>query len=189
MADETKTKRKGKLAEPPLEDARWVPLRGVYEALLRRTGNTNIASIDLTEVLCNGKVRVSRRSIHTGEREHAPTYFAELCMEHGKIVRRVDFEKGRNWEFYVWAPDVAKCWPELKQAAGDEGDTSTTKRRKPGPQPRHDWPTVIARELIRRAKAGEKDPTAAELAQFCQDNLDWQPDISALQKQLQKLLG
>ena len=103
-----------------------------------------------------------------------------------------------DFVFYVWGPDITKRWPNITKpspegkgslAVDDDGDVSTIERRKPGPQARHDWPTVIARELIRRAKAGEKDPTAAELAQFCLNKWDWQPDISALQRLLKQLLG
>ncbi len=74
---------------------------------------------------------------------------------------------------------------------------TTATRRRPsvasrGHRARHDWPTVTSlRELIRRAKAGEKDPDRQPNSpQFClNEDGTGSPDISALQKLLKQLLG
>jgi hypothetical protein len=60
-------------------------------------------------------------------------------------------------------------------------------RRKPGPQPIKDWPTVVARELIRRAKAGEKEPTAIKMIEFCEGEIGYSPVLREMQKLLEKL--
>ena len=62
-------------------------------------------------------------------------------------------------------------------------------RRKPGPQARGDWPKHVTREVIRRLRAGEKEPTAPEMLQWCEDNWRWQPDIRQMQQLLRDLLA
>jgi hypothetical protein len=55
-------------------------------------------------------------------------------------------------------------------------------RRKPGPPPRDDWPTVVTRELIRIIRLGENPPTPARMQQFCVDTLGREPDLRAMQR-------
>jgi len=62
-------------------------------------------------------------------------------------------------------------------------------RRKPGPQARGDWPKHVTREVIRRLRAGEREPTAPEMLQWCEDNWRWQPDIRQMQQLLRDLLA
>jgi hypothetical protein len=62
-------------------------------------------------------------------------------------------------------------------------------RRKPGRKPREDWKLFVAAKLWDLRKAGKPVPTAADLAQFCENELGYQPDISHLQKWLRELLG
>src|SRR5262249_21280410 len=62
-------------------------------------------------------------------------------------------------------------------------------RRKPGPQARGDWPKHVTREVIRRLRAGEKQPTAPEMLQWCEDEWRWQPDIRQMQQLLRDLLA
>jgi hypothetical protein len=61
-------------------------------------------------------------------------------------------------------------------------------RRRPGRQPKHDWPKHVTHEVIRRLRAGEKEPTAPEMLQFCEDKWGWQPDIRQMQMLLRDLL-
>jgi hypothetical protein len=68
--------------------------------------------------------------------------------------------------------------------------TSTPRRAvKPGPEPKHDWPIHVTREVIRRLIAGEKFPSAAAMLQWCGDKWDWQPDIRQIQRHLKDLRG
>jgi hypothetical protein len=83
-------------------------------------------------------------------------------------------------------PDVAKRRPALPQPADDAG--LPPPRRKPGPPPDYDWPLVVAHELIRRAKAGEKDPTNAAMIEHCETNLKCSPGLKEMQRLLNKLL-
>jgi hypothetical protein len=61
-------------------------------------------------------------------------------------------------------------------------------RHKPGPPPIKGWRTVVARELIRRAYAGQKKPTPAAMVRFCQNEIKHSPDPSDMAKWLKQLL-
>ena len=69
MAPKPNTKRKGKHAEPPLDNPGWVTIRGdvgVLKWLQRRFGHPLLASRHLTEAVCEGEVPVSCTNIYTG---------------------------------------------------------------------------------------------------------------------------
>jgi hypothetical protein len=118
-----------------------------------------------------------------------------LCKRGG--ARRI--LRGRP--FYVWQPDLEKRWPpspppSLSERATEPPERASepldlapdvSPRRKPGKLPTKEWPTHVVRELIRRARAGEETPTAPEMCQFCQDTLNWQPDIRQMQRLLREL--
>ncbi|MGC2787473.1 MAG: hypothetical protein WA397_27320 [Roseiarcus sp.] len=72
----------------------------------------------------------------------------------------------------------------------DNCDPASTPapRRRPGPQPKADWPMVVARELIRIATAGEKRPTPAKMSVRCEKACGYHPDIRAMQRVLNLLL-
>jgi hypothetical protein len=46
----------------------------------------------------------------------------------------------------------------------------------------------VAGELARLVTEGKPVPSARELAPFCEDTLNWEPDISAIQKLIKALL-
>jgi hypothetical protein len=98
-----------------------------------------------------------------------------------------------NWVFYLWRPDCVRKWPELtpQAAAKREGEASEppSHRRKPGRKPRGNWKLEVATEVGLRYREGKPPPAANELAQFCEDKLGFQPDISEIQKWLRLLVG
>jgi hypothetical protein len=80
----------------------------------------------------------------------------------------------------AFAPTRSPVTPPAEDAKG---------RRPPGKPPKHNWPMVIARELIRRAQAGEMMPTAPQMLQWCHDEWNWEPDIRQMQRVLRELLS
>jgi len=117
---------------------------------------------------------------------------------HGQIMTA---DAARGYAFFAWRPDLEKAWPTIFVAAEEPKSAPSTRssdrpaddddkpRRKPGPKPKHDWKTQVTRELIRRARAGKRDPTAPEMLQWCENNLGSQPDIRQMQKLLRDLLA
>ena len=97
MAHKPKTEPKAKQPELPLDDRRWLLWRRTQAARAshRRSGSR----FDRSH---RGKCARARSGSHAGTYAVAsasmlPTYFAELCMVGGEIVRRFDFEKRRDW--------------------------------------------------------------------------------------------
>ena len=106
--------------------------------------------------------------------------------------------------FFVWRPKFEKIWPALAASAAphaasgardDEPTPAPTartddklERRMPGPQPKLRWRTALARELIRRARAGEPEPTAEQMCALVQEK-SGTPDIRTVQKEMKKLLS
>jgi hypothetical protein len=84
---------------------------------------------------------------------------------------------------YTWQTDAKQIEKLLPTPA------NPSPRRKPGPEPKHDWQTHVTREVIRRLLAGERFPKAPEMLQWCGDKWDWQPDIRQMQRHLKDLLG
>ena len=57
-------------------------------------------------------------------------------------------------------------------------------RRKPGKQPRGDWQMLVAIELYRIERNGEKAPTPAAMCVWCQNKREcnYHPDLREMQK-------
>lgn len=106
--------------------------------------------------------------------------------------------------FFVWKPQFEKISPALAVSAAphaassardDEPTPAPTartddklERRMPGPQPELRWRTALARELIRRARAGEPEPTAEQMCALVHDK-SGKPDLRTVQKEMKKLLS
>ena len=152
------------------------------------------------EGLKSGKLRCMRESrTNPSERKLVPASFWQnlnihvepdlslIQIQRGRSIQRVtprDLGQIYDWAFYVWKPDFDRLRPLAK------ADRETSSSRKPGPPPTHDWPQVVAAELIRRAKAGEKDPTAGAMIKYCEKKFpdEFSPGLKEMQVLLKKLL-
>jgi hypothetical protein len=112
---------------------------------------------------------IDQSAFQVGVEPHMPTVY---------FVRRADLDK--------WYPDPAK--PAAHQP-DDTPSKPTTSKRKPGPKIRHDWRLHVAAEVHRLKESGKGTPTASQLAQFCYDKWEWQPDESEIQKLLKFLVN
>jgi hypothetical protein len=192
--------------EPPLEGPRWLALIEAHTLLSPQTG---FATFDLLDALKGDKLRCMRRSTtNPCERERVPasfwqdleidetmTNFGLIQIYRGPPIQVEARGKFRDpqtrlegWAYYVWKPDLDQILsapaPQAKQEA------ETLPRRRPGPLPKHDWPLVVAAELIRRAKAGQKDPTADAMIKYCEKKFpdQFSPGLKEMQVLLRKLL-
>jgi hypothetical protein len=190
----------------PLDDPRWVSLAMAHHTRSEQlTGArfSSLASSHLMEGLKSGKLRCMRESrTNTRERELVPASFWHgLRIDADPDLGLIQIHRGlpiqgnppdlrthvHGWAYYVWKPDFDKLWPP---AEADHETTETSPRRKPGPPARHEWPLVVGAELIRRAKAGKKDPTAAAMIKHCEKTFSDQfsPGLKEMQVLLKKLL-
>jgi hypothetical protein len=195
--------KRGKL---PLDDPQWLPLPRALEYCRRRIGSEFFAPLEMQQEFAAGRIRTAAR--YLDQSTQPPTSKMALLTPASWKGRSLIWKrKGRlpdSFEkrlhpsmIYVWQPDLEKRWPlpspprSPSERATDPDDLATdvSPRRQPGPRAKKDWPKVVARELIRRARAGEDEPTAAQMCQFCQNKLGWQPDLRAMQRLLRDLLG
>ena len=134
-----------------------------------------------------------------------PAYCRRLEFPYAWLVQgwKAEAQEGEAWHFFVRRHELDRFYPAV--AAADaapppefrqptpstmaEPSADDKPRRKPGPKPKHDWPTQVTRELIRRARAGEPDPSAPEMLQWCEDKWGWQPDLKQMQQLLRDLLA
>jgi hypothetical protein len=179
---------------------------------MRRHANERALKIDKLSNAELGSI-VSRNIVvedqPTGHRELVPaSFWVDYCFArspNGDICvgfrlppnhdgfSELSFTWTANWVFYLWRPDCVRKWPELtpQAAAKREGEASEppSHRRKPGRKPRGNWKLEVATEVGLRYREGKPPPAANELAQFCEDKLGFQPDISEIQKWLRLLVG
>jgi hypothetical protein len=172
---------------------------------MRRHTNEHTLKLDTLsdaglDAIASGKV-ADEMGHHqpAGYRELLPaSFWTEHCFECSNGDIRVgpsgpSFTWTANSVFYLWEPDCVKEWPALapQAVAAREADASEppSPRRKPGRKPRGNWKLEVATEVGLYYRRGKPIPAANELAQFCQDELGFQPDISEIQKWLRQLLG
>jgi hypothetical protein len=200
--------RRGKL---PLDDPRWLPLPKALEYCRRRIGSEFFAPLEMQQEFAADRIRTAARYLDQSTQPPtskvallSPASWKGRSLIWKRKARLSDsFKKGMHPSMiYVWQPDLEKRCPppspspslhkrviEPPERATEPLDLApdVSPRRKPGKRPTNDWPTHVARELIRRARAGEQMPTAAQMCQFCQDTLRCQPDIRQMQRLLRDL--
>jgi hypothetical protein len=159
-------------------------------------GSGRLAERDLLEDMRSGRLataarRTARDGAETFERLK-PSFWKELTLLAPSDglpvqVRGLDVKslaRSSLW-FFVARCDLDKLYAGA--AAAHQESDMPPPRRKPGKQPTYDWPLVVAAELIRRAKVGEKEPTAAKMIEFCEAKVRYTPGLKEMQLLLRKL--
>jgi hypothetical protein len=143
-------------AEPTLnDDALWLAIKAAHERLVERTGDTELATIELMQALAQGRLPCMARSTVTGERKPvAPTTWTdqiELLWSRTNGLRVVHrpqpgepfpnvVKPFRGWVFYVWQPDFETVWPAKPKSAKAKGRgikpaSTKSKTRKADTEP------------------------------------------------------
>ena len=187
--------------------ARWATLNEAFARAKAVLSSSALAERDLLADMRTKRLpsamRIARDDGTETFERLKPSFWRDpkLSAYSGNVVVHhldVKFITGECW-FFVERSALDKLYPVGGVAASaksnadfsnddDEATTLPPPRRKPGPQPRHDWPLFVASELIRRAKAGEKEPTAAAMIEHCETHLKWSPGLKEMQVLLKKLL-
>jgi hypothetical protein len=95
-------------------------------------------------------------------------------------------------QVFICRADLKKYYPTAAPPTATQSDDAgptTSDRRKPGPKIKHNWKRRLAAELHRIIEDEGRTPTAKELAQFCRDEWDYEPDVSEIQKLMRYLLS
>jgi hypothetical protein len=207
MARKAKPRPPAEEHAPSLDDPRWQPLITEHKLRTERIGNPSLAAVDLHRDLKTGRVRsMSRRLVDSVPEltpeghwdDHVLSYETGAYGLHGLHVvpprRPSDTSTGvlpvrsaTDRVFFIWGPNMAhprKPEPEIDR------QSEKVRLHKPGKPEAYNWPLVVAAELIRRAKAGEKDPTASKMIAHCEGVLPGghSPGLKEMQKLLKRLL-
>lgn len=208
--DTTKPPRKQRrrLVEPPrpasapvFSAAAWASLDEAFAWAEGALGSDYLAEDDLTERLRSGQLPLARwhRSggVSTLERLE-PSVLGKLQVVE---TQHDDVLLVRVWglppeiassDFFVARAPLEQLYspgPALEPASDPPAEASdASTRRKPGPRPIKDWHNVVARELIRRAYAGEKKPTPAAMVRFCEKTINHSPHRSDMARLFKDLL-
>ena len=200
---------------PTLSPRDWAPLEAAFAQVAVAVGADNLVARDLTQDLRKELLVSALRSRDGNEtrlvkpsewrrwRVHPPIYMPRFSVSEplrgqvGAHVTSAD-DGPVAGHFFVRRRELDQRYPATtpSERRADDKQPMPPLRSKPGPRTRtptpetkEDWPLHIARELIRRALAGEQWPTAASMLQFCENNWGWQPDIRQMQKLLKFLRG
>jgi len=193
----------------PFRPSEWVPYSEAWGRIRASVGGSKALGVhDLWEHLSAKRLIVAvRHLLQDGERWFVflPAFWQQtkagppaLGLLYHSQIHILLLPGGRRYYFvhraeldklYPVAPSAVATLSNAPVSSSDDTSDDTSPRRKPGKKPKHKWPTLVTRELIRRARAGEAEPTAPQIAQFLQDKLDWQPDIRAVQRLLRELLA
>lgn len=128
--------------QPPLDDdAHWLPIEAAHKRGVERTGDNDLAVIDLEKLLAEDRLPCMRRSITSGERVRvADIAWIELIrLYSGKEVsviyrKPLSQSKGqyilnpiRDWRFFVWQPILDHIWPPARSGPVDDADDNDLK--------------------------------------------------------------
>jgi hypothetical protein len=192
------------------ERDQW-PMAEAIALRTKQTGNHAMAVGDIQEALVGGKLHAQRRNEATGKFEDLPSefwieyeFFYKVLVERTLLTirprHRTIWDTPEQTEipghfFYVSRSDYEKLWSLAERELPQDGkpaaeETEVPQNRKPGRKTRKDWPLHVAGELYRIVVIENKRaPAASYFAQFCEDKLDYQPDIRAVQRLVKQLLG
>ena len=192
------SKRRKKVEQLRLDSPNWMPVAEAFRLLNGLLGNHYLAVKDLTDAVADKRLPCMRRLIAS---EVAPDQDRKIVPPADATPVYFDREDAA---FFVWRPKFEKIWPALAASAAphaassardDKPTPATTasiddkpQRRRPGPQPELRWRTALARELIRRARAGEPEPTAEQMCELVQEK-SGKPDVRTVQKEMKNLLS
>ena len=130
-----------------------------------------------------------------------------LVIRDGQLVVAPHCALDYPWDAYSFTianwPIIDELWPTKPPPAAapahapaptpevaQPGTSDALPRRKPGPKIKHNWRLFVAAKVHQiREKEGGRTPGAPELAQICEDEIGYQPDVSDIQKVLRILLS
>ena len=168
----------------PLDSPNWLPLKYAHRSLSQWSGDQILATKDLNDALTDDKspVRSMLRRYEGPDTLLPPMFWAEfkvswsgalfVCDPGSPVCRSPGV-------YFVWKPDLEKKWPTVfgLKTATIKGKQSTSEapRRTPGPTANEGLATARRARDASGWQSRQPTPTAPEMLQCCENNLDWQP--------------
>jgi len=180
----TKAKKKGERISPTDALRMLLPELSAHEAALQLTlamhGNK-------CRLWCNGNL------LPAGDVANSLRVVARIEAD-GSWRAEVVSSVREAWEnrIYSFEFDAEEVRALLSRAKAPEPPSAEPaappQRRKPGPKIKENWKLRVAVECYRVKQKEGRTPSAAELAQFCENETGYQPDVSDISKLLRILL-
>ena len=196
---------------------RWEPFDDVAKRTFDFVKRWELVRVELGHKLKSGQIRslvraVDVRSDKPKDQKLPTEFWRETTLDSVVDGLRI------RWDFWLQKKrqkeGVPNWWPSdgsrhfshhfflsckdvhgrlANQGALNAGHEIELSRRKPGPEPRYNWPIVVAAEFIRRFTPPENIPRnetrlAEEMLQFCDDKWKWSPPDAAMRRHLKDLL-
>ena len=184
--------------QPPLDaDAHWLAIEAAHRQRAERTRDNQLATIDLMELLAQGRLPCMLRSTLTGERTRvaATAWNDQIKLDAIRDSVRVIYReplyrlKGqhilnpvRGAHFYVWQPVLDRIW------SADDDDGDAPPRVRPGPKPTGDWPKLVEAWIASVEKDEPNrlrnvDALVVDAQDFLRKEIKWAPsDTKALRQ-------
>ena len=193
-------------ANPPtLSLAEWAPLDEAFQRLKTALHSSALAQHEIVKYLRGEElpsaVRIlSRDGTDTFQHLQGRDWQGHRVEESpvrdptgeptGEWVARVPTAPLRFGSSRVWFFVLRRALDNLCPSGPVEQAEAPPTGRRRGRRPTHDWHLVVAAELIRIAKAGEPDPTAQEMIEYCERELPgaYSPGLKEMQRVLRRLL-
>jgi hypothetical protein len=116
-----------------------------------------------------------------------PAFWEPVELDRAWSVSGYEQSKGEEWFFFVRRRELDRLYP----AAREQPTTPepSPPRRKPGRKITAGWRLFAAHAAYEFKKKHGQLPTRSKLAQLCENELKYQPDVSDIGKLLRYLLG
>jgi hypothetical protein len=184
----------------------WAPFKEAWQRAEAVIGSSLwLMKRDLRQDFLDGRLIAAVRRISLDGTETRvrldPTFWQQLKINYAWSITGwgAEAREGEHWVFVVRRRELDSLYPiaTLGPPAADakpsaaldtpsepEEARPTPQRRRPGPPPNKEWDKIVVRELLNRARAGQKLPMSPEMLKFCGEKLDWEPDPRAMQRLL-----
>ena len=183
----------------------WAALPEAFNRIAAGGGPLTVARLALHQDLLSGRLESALRQISRDGQETwrslMPSDWRQWRLQLRRTfqskppeIKVIPIDKDEALDehehcFFVRRADLNQHYPAPLLAPATASDRRPDRRRKPGPRIKHNWRLEVAAEVYRRRKKGGRTPTAGELAEFCSEKFDYQPDESDIQKLLRFLLN
>lgn len=175
--------------------AEWMPLNEAFARAKAALGSHDLAAQDLWTRLRSGQLpsavwRVRRDREDRFERLEPLSWDGRRLLEGGEPKRVCVMDSGANLlDGYVSGDFfVARRVIDRLHVVGSAEDEPPPPGRPRGPKPIRNWKLVVARELIRRLKAGEEEPTIEEMIERCATTVRYSPGAKEMGELLNQLI-
>jgi hypothetical protein len=186
--------------------ADWTPASEAFARAKALLFSPSLAAHDVCAHLIAGRLRAATRltdGAHQSFDARPASYWRGVSPSPGMfapqtvVKRAAPKPPSSTWAIFVARSDLDRLYPighsipETGQAGRARKRRRSFVGRRRGKRPIHDWPLFVAAEVIRRAKAGESDPTAAAMIQHCESTLPgaFSPGLKEMQIILKLLLS